>query len=179
MREQRSASDEPTLLKQLDDLASSFATMKNYIDNELARKEEKEKEKKEKEKKEKEKSKQEEREREQREEDARLTREKRDEKCRIKNEEEKRKEAEFREALRKDLRMEVRRHVGGVCEELHHRSLDTLPTSKMKKGKEKVPVYHSTSDEEDNLDNSDVEALSEQAEGLVISEKRSVLLNLS
>ncbi|GBG86722.1 hypothetical protein CBR_g41786 [Chara braunii] len=141
--------------------------MKNYIDIEHARKEKKEKEKKEREK-----LKQEEREREQREEEVRLAREKRDEKRRIKKEKEKQKEVEFRETMRKELRMEVRRHVGGVCEELHHRLLNILPTSKTSKGKKKVLVYHSTSDEERNSDNSDVEALSEQAEGLAISEKR-------
>ncbi|GBG90912.1 hypothetical protein CBR_g51419 [Chara braunii] len=166
VRESRSASKEPALRKQLDDLASSLATMKNYIDAEQARKEEKEKERKEKERR-----RQKEQEREQREEEACLVREKRDEKRRVKKEEAKRKDAEFRESLPKELKMEVRRHVGGEWEELQHRLVETLPKSKVSKGKEQMPVYKSDSDKEDS-DNSDVATLNEQAEELAISEKR-------
>ncbi|GBG88623.1 hypothetical protein CBR_g48153 [Chara braunii] len=162
--ERRSVAGEPVLRKQIEDLANSLAIMKEVFDAEQACKEHKEQERKEKEKR-----KQEAKEQLAREEEERLTRVHREERRCIKKEEGKRKEAEFREGLRKELRMEIRMHVGGACEELHQRLFESLSKSK---GKNKLPVYSGSDDDEESADDSDVEALSKKTGGLEISNKR-------
>ncbi|GBG91491.1 hypothetical protein CBR_g52446 [Chara braunii] len=115
---------------------------------------------------EKEKRLREEKERVLREEEERLAKERRLKK----KEEKKRLEVESREALRKDLRMEIRKHMRSVCEELHQQLVTTQTTKS--KGKGKVPVNASSEDESCDSESSEIEALSEQAERLIISEKR-------
>ncbi|GBG80199.1 hypothetical protein CBR_g30565 [Chara braunii] len=87
-----------------------------------------------------------------------------------KKEEKKRLEAEDREAMRKDLRMKIRMHMGNVCEELHQCLASAIPTKKKDKGK--LPVHASSEEESDEPKGSDVEAVCEQTEELVIKEKR-------
>ncbi|GBG60501.1 hypothetical protein CBR_g5675 [Chara braunii] len=97
--EQRSTSEDPTLRQQLEQLTSSLANVKSYIDLEQSCKAGKEQQKLEKEKR-----KQAEKERQRREEEERQAKEQRTKK----KEERKRKKLEALEALRKDMRMEVR-----------------------------------------------------------------------
>ncbi|GBG67391.1 hypothetical protein CBR_g528 [Chara braunii] len=104
-----------------------------------------------------------------REQEEHLARVRREERRRMKKEEEKRKEAEFREGLRKELRMEVRMHVGGASEELHQRLFGSLSKSK---GKNKLPVYSGSDDDEESDDDSDFEALSKKTGSLEINDKR-------
>ncbi|GBG78962.1 hypothetical protein CBR_g28676 [Chara braunii] len=83
---------------------------------------------------------------------------------------EERLEAEDREAMRKDLRMEIRMHMGNVCEELHQRLASAIPTKKKDKGK--LPVHVSSEEKSDEPEGSDVEAVCEQTEELAVKEKR-------
>ncbi|GBG91579.1 hypothetical protein CBR_g52614 [Chara braunii] len=158
--ERRAVSEEPGLRKQVEELVNSIANMKSFIDAEEACKAEVEKAKSEKEK-----LKQEKKEQARKEEEERLEKERRAKKKEVK----KRKKEELREAMRKVLRMEIRMHVGGMCEELQHRLLGQVQRGS--KGKDKLPSY--TSDVESyESGNSDVETLSEQTGRLNIAEKR-------
>ncbi|GBG75830.1 hypothetical protein CBR_g21075 [Chara braunii] len=145
----RSASEEPIITKELEELKSTLANVKAYIDAEQARKDEAKLAKKEKGLR-----RQEQREREQKEE----------EECQLKarrakkKEEKKRSELEAREAMRKDLGMEIRKHVSGVAKEMKEVLLQSLLT----KSKGKAQVLSPEASEE--LDDSDAEALSAQAD---------------
>ncbi|GBG92550.1 hypothetical protein CBR_g55944 [Chara braunii] len=162
--ERRSTSEEPALRKQIEDMAISLASLKEVFDAEQANKARKEQERMEKER-----HKQEVKEQLAREEEEHLAQVQREERRRMKKEAEKPKEAEFREGLRKELRMEVRKHVGGACEELHQRLFGDLTKSK---GKNKLPVFEGSDDDEDSAEESELEALSEKTGGLKISDKR-------
>ncbi|GBG68724.1 hypothetical protein CBR_g3266 [Chara braunii] len=159
--DRRSALEDPTVRKQLEDLASSLADMKTFIDTEQSRKEEKVRARMEKEKRVRE-----EKERALREEEEKLANERRLKKKEAK----KRLEAENREAMRKDLRMEICMHMGNVCEELHQRLASAIPTKKKDKGK--LSVHASFEEESDEPEGSNVEAVWEKTEELAIKEKR-------
>ncbi|GBG66119.1 hypothetical protein CBR_g55463 [Chara braunii] len=157
----RPSSEEPALRKQLEVLTSTMASMKSFIDAEQARKDKEERQRKESKKREQEKAEQLRRETEEQ-----LVRERRARK----KEDKKKKEAEDRAALRKELRMDMRLHMGAMCEGVHDRIIQTM-LSEGKKGKAKTTEYNSDYSDGDS-DDSEVQALSEQTERLMISEKR-------
>ncbi|GBG65610.1 hypothetical protein CBR_g51493 [Chara braunii] len=134
-----------------------LANVKAYIDAEQARKDEAERAKKEKELR-----KQEQRECEQKEEEERQLKARRAKK----KEEKKRSELKARKAMRKGLRMKIKKHVSRVAEEMKEILLQSILTSK---GKAQVSSPEAS---EEELDESDVDALSAQAEHLNIQEKR-------
>ncbi|GBG79839.1 hypothetical protein CBR_g30104 [Chara braunii] len=133
--------------------------MKEYIDNENAKKAEKGKRKVEK------------LEQKQREEAERLRMEEQRlaKERRAKRKEDKfRREEELREEMRKELRLELSMHVGGLREELQL----TFDRKKWEDAKRKQKACFTSDDESDDSNESEVEALSAQADRLVISEKR-------
>ncbi|GBG64281.1 hypothetical protein CBR_g41201 [Chara braunii] len=142
--ERRSASEDPAVRKQLEDLASSIAGMKSFIDAEQQRKEDKARAKMEKEMRARE-----EKERVLREEEERLTKERR--------------------LKKKERRKETLGGggPGGVAERPSHGDPHAYG-----KRKEKVPVHASAEEDSHEFEGSEIEALSEQAERLIISEKR-------
>ncbi|GBG70144.1 hypothetical protein CBR_g6275 [Chara braunii] len=128
----RPSSEERALRKQLEDLTSTMASMKSFIDAEQTRKDKEERQRKESEKRE-----QEEAEQLQRETKEQLARERRA----CKKEDKKKKEVEDRAALRKELRMDMRLHMGAMCEGVHDHIIQTM-LSEGKKGKAKTTEYY-------------------------------------
>ncbi|GBG69986.1 hypothetical protein CBR_g4814 [Chara braunii] len=156
----RSSSEEPVIRKQLEELTSSIASMKNFIDAEQTRKEKDERLKKEEAKREAERVEQLRREAEEQQVKERRAK---------KKEEKKRKEIEAREALRKELRIEMNQWMGAMCEGVHDRLLHTM-RSEDTKGKAKLSEY--ASEDSNYSDDSEIEALSEHTTRLNINDKR-------
>ncbi|GBG66448.1 hypothetical protein CBR_g61491 [Chara braunii] len=147
-----SLSEDPVAKQQLEELASSIVSMKELFDKEQEKKIEKARRKQEK------------KEREERDKEERLAAKRREEK----KEEKLRREEADRERFRKEMRMQISMDVGGLGEHLQ-RTIDRAITHA--KGKGKAAKTHSDAESYES-ESSDVEALSNQAERLVISEKR-------
>ncbi|GBG71444.1 hypothetical protein CBR_g8863 [Chara braunii] len=158
------------LRRQIDDLTTTIATMKEKLDDESKKKEKKAKCKQENLK----------LEQKRREEEARSAEKqaRQEAERRKKRKEEKLKKiVEDRELMKKELRMEVFTHMGSLREELPYLrergAQQAADATRTAKGKKKVVMSSSSSDDgTDGSYESDVEALSNQAEQLVISEKR-------
>ncbi|GBG87461.1 hypothetical protein CBR_g45519 [Chara braunii] len=86
-----------------------------------------------------------------------------------KKEEKKRKEIEAREALRKELHIEMKQQMGAMCEGVHDRLLHTMRYEDTK-GKAKLSEY--ASEDSYYSDDSEIEALSEHTTRLNINDKR-------
>ncbi|GBG71517.1 hypothetical protein CBR_g8934 [Chara braunii] len=149
----RSMSEDLVAKQQLVDLASSIASMREIFDREQEKKNEKARRKQEK------------KEKEEREKEERLAAKRREEK-----EEKLRREEKERERFPKEMRimMQISMDLGGLREHLQ-RKIDRVIA--LAKGKGKAEATHSDADSYES-GSSDVEALSNQAERLVMSEKR-------
>ncbi|GBG83187.1 hypothetical protein CBR_g36803 [Chara braunii] len=156
----RALSEDPALRRQVEDMASMLASMKEYHEAEQAKKEARAKRKLEK---------QEQKRRE--EEERAATEEKQLVKQRraMRKEEKMRKEAEQREKMAKELKKQISISLGDLREELQHR-IDRAAVEKVK-GKKKIEVHSSDEGSYESHD-SDVDTLSSKMEQLVISEKR-------
>ncbi|GBG86508.1 hypothetical protein CBR_g41501 [Chara braunii] len=161
----RATSEDPLLRRQIDELATSIAKMKEHMDVEN-KKEEKVKRKQEK------------LELKWREEEMRCA----EEQARVEAERRKKREekklrqvVEDREQMKKEMRMEISRHIGGLGEKLvylpergDHQEAEDKRAAKAKK---KVELMSSDDGTDDSYE-SEVEALSNRTEQLVIFEKR-------
>ncbi|GBG75037.1 hypothetical protein CBR_g19550 [Chara braunii] len=167
--DRRPTCDEPVLKKQFEDLSSTVATMKEFVERENARREEKERRKHEK------------AERRKHEEEAKAEAERLEMEKKLKSERrenEKKKEtmrlAEQKEQMKKELISTLSVHMGGLREELKYhmdRCLEEL--AKLKgKAKKQSPSTGQSSDDEYESSKSEVEALSEKTGHLTIGGKR-------
>ncbi|GBG92450.1 hypothetical protein CBR_g55487 [Chara braunii] len=166
IKEGREASPaKEALMKKVENLGSSLATMQEFFAKENKKREEKEQRKKNKLLK---------KQREQEEEEARRSEEA------ARQEKQRRKIAKLREAeeakqqLRKELRMEVAMAVGGLEEEVCGRVLQTVvQTAMLQKGKQKVDLDHGTTGKSaSDTEDSEVERINMQTRRMAISEKR-------
>ncbi|GBG59836.1 hypothetical protein CBR_g66639 [Chara braunii] len=167
LREARATSEDPALRQQIEDLATTIGSVKEHIDAENRKKEEKAKRKQEKEE---QKRREEEARRE--EEQAREAAERRKKRKEVKL----RQIAEDREPLKKNMRMEVSMHMGGLREELmflrERGGQQSTKTPPKAKGKQKIEE-RSSDEESYGSYESEIEALSNQTEQLGISKKRT------
>ncbi|GBG89573.1 hypothetical protein CBR_g49362 [Chara braunii] len=156
--EQRATSEDPAIRKTVEELVTSVATMKEFIDTESARKEQKAKRKAEKH----ERKKREEEERRAAEE-ARIA-----EVRRAMKEEKLKRDEKKRERMRKEMNMEISLHMGDIRDALRYGR--DHENREQAKGKQKVETYSSDEEYQDSYE-SDFEALSSKTENLVITKK--------